>query len=128
KRGADACAMGGRRAGGAMAAVRGRVGSRRTLPRARPLALELGGGATEAALPLLEEGQGLEVLTLGEVWPQRLGDVHLGVRQLPQKEVADAHLAAGANQQVVVGDALGAEVLRHGLLDDLTGRELAALH
>src|SRR5262249_61035240 len=66
-------------AGSAMAAVRSRVRSRRTLHRAQPLALELGGGATKAALPLLEEGQGLEVLTLAEVWPQRLGDVHVGV-------------------------------------------------
>src|SRR5262249_8816211 len=115
-------------AGSAMAAVRSRVRSRKTLHRAQPLALELGGGATEAALPLLEERQGVEVLPLAEVRPQRLSDVHLGVRQLPQKEVADTHLAAGANQQVGIGDALGPEVLRHGLLGDLPGRELAALH
>src|SRR5262249_2632917 len=114
-------------AGSAMAAVRSLVRSRRTLHRAQPLALELGGGATEAALPLLEERQGLEVLPLAEVRPQCLGDVHLRVRQLPQKEVADAHLAACANQQVGVRDTLGAEVVRNGLLGDLPGRELAAL-
>src|SRR5262249_57969280 len=115
-------------AGSAMAAVSSRVRSRVALHRAQPLALELGARASEAPLPLLEECQRLEVLALAEVGPQRLRDVHLGVGELPEEEVADAHLAAGADQQVGVGHTLGARMLRDGLLRDLTCLERPPLH
>src|SRR5262249_17981369 len=75
-------------AGSATAAVSSRVRSRVALHRAQPLALELGARASEAPLPLLEECQRLEVLALAEVGPQRLRDVHLGVGELPEEEVA----------------------------------------
>src|SRR5438552_1076899 len=35
-----------------------------------------------------------------EVGPQRLGEVELAIRELPQQEVADALLAAGADEEI----------------------------
>ena len=47
--------------------------------------------------------QGLEELRLAEIWPKRRGDDEFGVGNLPQKEIADAHFAAGPNQQIRIG-------------------------
>ena len=44
-----------------------------------------------------------------EVGPEGLGDVEFGVGRLPQQEVAQAVLAAGADQQVRVGHIGGIE-------------------
>ena len=46
----------------------------------------------------------------GECGKQRFREVHLGIGHLPQHEVADTHLATGADEQVGVGQACGAEV------------------
>src|SRR6266404_3925815 len=48
---------------------------------------------------------------LVEVRPQAVGEVQLGVRALPQQEVAQAPLAAGANQQIHLGRR------RQGMID-----------
>src|ERR1700719_1570234 len=40
-----------------------------------------------------------------KIGPQRLGDVDLRIRDLPQQEIADAQLAAGADEQVGIGQA-----------------------
>ncbi len=40
-----------------------------------------------------------------EFGPQHLGEVHFGVGEIPQQEVADALFAAGADQKVRVGNA-----------------------
>src|SRR2546425_5665353 len=42
-------------------------------------------------------------MTAAEVGPTPLGPPNLGVRDLPQQEVAHAHLAARADQQVGIG-------------------------
>src|SRR5207249_5000116 len=89
-------------------------------------AFDLGGGAAEAALALLEEGERLEVVALAEVGPQGVGHVHLGVRELPEEEVAEAHLAAGADQEIGIRDAARAEVLGERAGGDPVGVELAA--
>src|SRR5688572_24103255 len=91
------------------------------------LALDLRGDATEAPLALLEEGERLQILALAELRPHALADVDLGVRELPEEEVADAHLAAGADEEVRVGDARRAQVLRDGAGGDAPRVELAAL-
>src|SRR5262249_26931379 len=74
--------------GSAIAAVRTLVRSTQALAR------RLLRRATEAAMALLEEGQRLEELALAEVRPHGVGHVELGVGELPEEEVADAHLAA----------------------------------
>src|SRR5205085_122577 len=91
-------------------------------------ALGLLAGAAETALPALEFVDRVEELPLAEVRPKRVRDVDLGVSDLPQEEVADAHLAAGTDQEIRVGDAGGAERRRDELLVDGLRRELAALH
>ena len=47
---------------------------------------------------------------------------------MPEEEVAHAHLAAGADEQVRVGHVLRVEMLRDDLLVDLRGFELPLLH
>ena len=47
---------------------------------------------------------------------------------MPEEEVAHAHLAAGADEQVRVGHVLRVEMLRDDLLVDLRGFEFPLLH
>ena len=68
--------------------------------------------AAVAALALLIGEHGLEQVPAAEVGPQRVGDVDLGVGDLPQQVVADAHLAARADQQIGIGLAGGVEEAR----------------
>src|SRR5215212_9434856 len=49
-------------------------------------------------------------LALVEIRPQRVAEVQLGVREVPQQEVADALLAAGADQQIGIRQAGEREV------------------
>src|SRR5262245_5089128 len=61
---------------------------------------ELLAGTAEAPLAAAVGSDG-EVERRGvEVGPQRVGEIKLGVRKLPQQEVADALLAAGADEEV----------------------------
>src|SRR5262249_8772062 len=76
--------------------------------------LELSGGATEPTLALLEEVERLQVLPLAEVRPERVGDVDLGVGELPEKEVAEPHLAARPDEEIGIGNAGGGKVPGHG--------------
>ena len=59
--------------------------------------------AAEAAFAALEVGDGFEQMDAAEVGPEALGDEDLGVGDLPQKIVGDAHLARGADEQIGVG-------------------------
>ena len=73
---------------------------------------ELLAGAAEAALaPAVRGDRGVERRGV-EVGPQRLGEVELGVRELPQQEVADALLAAGADEEVGLGRVAHREIGR----------------
>src|SRR5260370_15708195 len=53
-----------------------------------------------AALTLLKFLDGLEQMGAAEIRPEGLGNVDFGVRRLPEQEVAQAHLAAGADHQI----------------------------
>jgi hypothetical protein len=44
---------------------------------------------------------------LPEPWPVDVGEVQLGVRQLPQQEVGDALLARGPKYEVGIGEVRG---------------------
>src|SRR5438552_17432868 len=83
---------------------------------------------TEATLPAEEVGDRAIELRRTEVRPQRRGDPQLGVRDLPQEEVRDPHLAAGPDEQVRIGHAHGVERVVHVGLGDLLGLELAGAH
>src|SRR5262245_8383359 len=94
-----------RRAGIATTAVASLARSTGAFPSLLLLA-----GAPEAAFALLVVLERAEQLRLAEVRPQGLGHVQLGVGDLPQEEVGDAHFAAGADEQVGIRKAGGAEV------------------
>src|SRR5262245_4152164 len=129
-------------AGIATAAVRSRVRSTGGRPRASACehraragdrgraarSLELIRDATEATLTLLEVGEGLQVFARAEIRPERLGNVELRVRCLPQEEVAEPHLAARPDEEVGIRDAPRPEVAGHRRGRDLLGLELAAAH
>src|SRR5207245_10409005 len=53
-----------------------------------------------------------------EVWPQRFGHQHLGVRALPEEEVADPVLARCADDQVGIGQVRLVHARRDGRLVD----------
>src|SRR5258706_7083762 len=62
--------------------------------------LELLARAAEAALALAIGGhRGIEGRGI-EVRPQRFGEIELRVRELPEEEVGDALLAAGADEKI----------------------------
>src|SRR5687768_10190109 len=64
---------------------------------------ELLAGAPEAALAALVGGDGLVERLRAEVRPEGLREVELGVGELPEEEVRDALLAAGADEEVGLG-------------------------
>src|ERR1700681_2048957 len=79
------------------------------------------GAAAEPANPRSILGQRrLEILDV-KVGPERLGDEHLRVGRLPQKEVAHSALARSPDDQVGVGKVWVVEAGGDGGLIDLAG-------
>src|SRR5579862_4550592 len=64
---------------------------------------ELLARAPEAALAAAVGGDRLVERGGPEIGPQRLGEVELRVRELPEKEVRHARLAPGADEEVGLG-------------------------
>jgi len=62
-----------------------------------------------------------------EVGPQRFGKVDFRVRDLPEQEIADAHLAARANQQVRIGQTARIQVLLNLWFIDILRLQFALL-
>src|SRR5687767_9620416 len=79
--------------------------------------------AAPAPGPGPERLEGQHELLGGEVGPQRIRHVELGVGYLPEQEVRDAQLAAGPDHQVDLGYVGGVEVTGEGHLVDLLRRE-----
>ena len=63
--------------------------------------------AAVAAVAFLEFHQGFEEARTVEIRPKSIGDENFGVSNLPEEEIADAHFAAGADEEVGVGEAGG---------------------
>src|SRR5438132_590538 len=63
-----------------------------------------------------------------EIRPQRLGEDEFGVSALPQQEIADALLAAGANQKVGIGKIDGEQMRGNQLLVDRIERQSAGFN
>src|SRR5262245_2798505 len=82
----------------------------------------------EAPLTPLILRQGLDELSLAEVGPQGVGHVDLGIGELPEQEVRDAHLAAGADEQVRIRHPLGTETRCKAELIDIIGTPSSCLH
>src|SRR5438552_6047314 len=60
-------------------------------------------GASKAALALPVGGKRRVERRSIEVGPQRVGEIELRIRQLPEEKIADALLPSGANEQVRLG-------------------------
>ena len=67
---------------------------------------------TVAPLALLELGHRAFKLMFGKVRPQGIGEHELGVRQLPQKKVAEPLFAAGPDQEIGIRHIGGFEEAR----------------
>src|SRR5262245_56813061 len=74
-----------------------------------------------AAVALLIGEHGLEQMAAAEIGPQRFGDPDLGVRDLPEQDVADAHLAARPDQQIRIGLPGGVEEVAEATLVEIIG-------
>src|ERR1700730_15503784 len=99
---------------------------RRSRPRCRS-SRHTGASAANAAITPLapaELGDRLFQVLLAEVRLQRVDEHQLGVGTLPQHEIADALLAAGADQQVGVGYARRQQLALEAVLVDAIGRQL----
>ena len=72
-------------------------------------------------LAVRKPSQGPGELLGVKVGPQDVGEVQLSIGHLPEQEVADARLAAGADEQVHLGHAGGAEVLSQVWLGEVLG-------
>src|SRR4029453_14893760 len=83
---------------------------------------------TESAIALLKVGDRAVEVGGAEVGPQDRRDPQLGVGDLPQQEVRDAHLAAGANQEIGVGHAVGVQRAADVSLADVLGGQLTGSH
>src|SRR5829696_770703 len=78
--------------------------------------------AAPAPGPGPESLEGARELLGGEVGPQRIRHVELGVGYLPEQEVRDAQLAAGPDHQVDLRCVGGVEVAGEGGLIDFLRR------
>ena len=68
-----------------------------------------------SAFPLLVVFEYLVKLFLAEIRPVGGRDIYFSIGDLPQQEIADAHLPAGPDQQVRIRYALGIKMLRHDI-------------
>src|SRR5579872_6021345 len=55
----------------------------------------LGRGFAEAALPLAEVIEGVVEMRRRKLRPESLGEIELGIGEIPKQEIADALLASG---------------------------------
>ena len=84
--------------------------------------------ASIPALALLELGERLQEVPGPEVGPQHGRHVDLGVRDLPEQVVRDAHLTARTDEQIRVGKPGRIELRFDRRLVDVLGIQHAGLH
>ena len=68
--------------------------------------------ATLAAAEFLDR---FEKIFLPEIGPEFRRDIHLGVGELPEKEIRNSHLARGADEQIGIGIVAGVKMLAEHL-------------
>src|SRR6185369_2955082 len=86
--------------------------------------LVLSAGAV-SPFAIVKLADGILEIILGEVGPQAIEEHQLGVGRLPQQEIADPLLAAGADHQVRVGNLSGQQVSRKQGVVNLADPEAA---
>src|SRR6267154_6614358 len=68
-----------------------------------------------SSIPFPEIFDGFEEVFPGEIGPELGSDVHLGVGELPEEKIREAHFAGGADEEVGVGVVAGVEMFaEHG--------------
>src|SRR5216684_7598616 len=72
-----------------------------------------------AALARLKVDDRFEEIAAAKIGPEDFGDVDLRVGDLPEQEVRDAQLAAGADEEIGVVEVGGVEMIGEELLVDL---------
>src|SRR5260370_108323 len=80
------------------------------------------GGAVATFAAVIVAQRFLEI-GLAAIPPQRRGEDELGIRRLPQQEIADALLAAGADDEIGIRHVRGEQVTREQALVDRFWRE-----
>src|SRR6185312_2721229 len=70
------------------------------------------------AIALLIIGNTFKQVHAAEFGPQSRRHINFGVSQLPEKEVAQPHLAAGTDHEIRVGQMAGVEMPRNRFLVD----------
>src|SRR5688572_5777250 len=75
--------------------------------------------AAKPAIAFLVLDHAFEEVPAPEVGPQVIGDPDLGVGDLPEQKVTDAHLAARPDQQIGIGLARGVEEAREPTLIEI---------
>ncbi len=83
--------------------------------------------AAELALALRKPLERVEQLLAAEIGPQRVDEQKLGIGGLPEQEIAEAVLAAGADQEVRLRQAAGEQAGSEKLRRDGLGIEAAFL-
>src|SRR4051812_36114313 len=63
-------------------------------------ALDVRANAAKSAVAFLVLDHGAQEISARKVRPQSVRHVQLGVRDLPEEKIADAHLTRGPNQQI----------------------------
>src|SRR5919109_567547 len=84
--------------------------------------------SAEAPVAALVIGDGAIEVGGTEVGPERRRHPELGIGDLPQEEVGNTHLAAGANQQIGIRHAVRVQRAAHVGLGHRIRRQLAGLH
>src|SRR6478672_9285353 len=102
--------------------------TRSSRPRKRAGAAALAADAAIATIAATELGDGPFEMLLAEVGPQGVDEHQLGIGALPEQEIADALLAAGADQEVGIGHAGGQQLAFEQILVDALRRQLTGRH
>src|SRR6266571_7031125 len=80
--------------------------------------VQLIAGTPKTPLPGLIIAQCPMQLAGIEIGPVDLGKIEFGIGQLPEQEIADPHLAAGADEKVRIRHLRGKEIaVEHGIID-----------
>src|SRR5512137_389471 len=82
-------------------------------------------GQAEASLPAGVETQCRVERGIVEVGPERVAEIELRIRQVPEQEIADALLATGADEQIRFGRACQLHLLSKQGFVDRIGPDLA---
>src|SRR5260221_3021965 len=98
-----------------------------SVPRSTRLSARANGRAV-STIATMEILYRLLEVALGKIGPQRVGEAELRIGRLPEQEIADPLLAAGADDEIGIGHVGGQQMLADQHLVDRIGIEPAGGH